>query len=597
MKKTIVLLTLLPLAFLPFSTPALDWEHYNHNPNFKPAILPNGAVANMDALQKGANIMRTADELKAVKIIDNVWFFHGEFYAPVVIETDEGLLVFSTGEHAEDGTNFRKAIREQISNKPVIGVFYDHAHYPKGTRTLLDGDEAIIVAHPDSNTILSATGAGLSDPNIGEMGPSLDARAAIHFGAFAPKDGPDAMAAPLALEFGHENAWMPATKTLEHGESMTIAGLEIQAFHANTDSADSLTFWIPELKLVIDNVVWPAVNTYTLRGDSYRPPEFWMDSLRQIRDLYPEIVLNVGAGAKELVGKENIQKTVTSLGDSMAFIYDQSIRLTNMGVHPAELKHYIKMPDSLLASDYVNEVYGQWDTFPQAFPTWNAGWFSGYAEDIHALPKPVYSAKFVELAGGDKQVMTKFKQAFADGKYLWAKELATNLYYADPSNKEKRQALADTFRKLGQYSAGSIVRNFYLAGAISLEGNNDVTLGGVQTEDWVKADTMRAVNYLRTRINPEKSIGVDGVLVFNIDGNVSALSIRNSIAEFIADADKLKNADATISISADIFAKYYRGEVDADALITEGNTDALALISVFDTYRHVPMYPSSFNIK
>ncbi len=46
------------------------------------------------------------------------------------------------------------------------------------------------------------------------------------------------------------------------------------------------------------------------------------------------------------------------------------------------------------------------------------------------------------------------------GEDLWAKELATQLYYSDQGNKRNRQDLADVFRKLGQYSPGSIVRKY-----------------------------------------------------------------------------------------------------------------------------------------
>jgi hypothetical protein len=82
----------------------------------------------------------------------------GYFYGPVIIERPNGLLVFSSGGNEEDGKLFRSIIRRDVSNKPVIALFYDHAHYAKGARTLLDGDEAMVVAHPDSKPHRAAIG-------------------------------------------------------------------------------------------------------------------------------------------------------------------------------------------------------------------------------------------------------------------------------------------------------------------------------------------------------------------------------------------------------------------------------------------------------
>ena len=70
-----------------------------------------------------------------------------------------------------------------------------------------------------------------------------------------------------------------------------------------------------------------------------------------------------------------------------------------------EIRHQIRLPDSLLESPYNNEAYGQFDTFPQANPIYNHGWFSGYVEDIHSLPRAVKADYLLELAGGADKVL------------------------------------------------------------------------------------------------------------------------------------------------------------------------------------------------
>ncbi|KGY14009.1 hypothetical protein NM22_00685 [Vibrio tubiashii] len=590
MKKTLIATA---VATLSFSTIAsVDYTQYNGNPN-NPAVvtLENGAVANVASMAKIPPVSRMEGEISHETVRENVWFIWGDLYAPVVIETEEGLIVFSTGEHAGDGTRYREYIRENLSTKPVIAVMVDHNHYALGTRTLLDGDDAIIVAHPDMNDIMAArTGGGQANALIDEMQPHLESRARIHYGNHNPQSGPDAPLSPMSVVLGHESGFMPATHELDHGESITIGGLEIVAYHHITDTKDTLTFHIPEYDMIVDNVVWPSSNMYTLRGDAYRDPATWTNALKEIRDLEPEIVLTVGAGARALKGKENIRNHINAVMDARIYTYDQAIRLTNKGVPADQLKHYMPLPKSLMSNAYVNNAYGSFETFPEAFPTQNHGYFSGNPDDIHNLPKPVHASYMIKLAGGVEQTYKAWQQAMENGEYLWAKELSAALYYNAPANETARQAHADTLRKLAQHAESFIVRNFYVAGALSLEGDSSITLSGTPSKSWVCSETETAVNYLRTRLNPTKAEGKTGKLIFDVDGHQYGLEIRNSIAEFSTAPDY--SDAAVIKVSAEQFSRYYVGELTASD-IAKGQ--ALELLNLFDEFQSIPLYPTSFN--
>lgn len=585
------------LGLLSFSSQAQIWRWYDENPDYKPNVLRNGSMANFSSWTKALPVTRLDSQApRAVPVAEKVWMIYGIFYGPVIIETPKGLLVFSSGENDEDGRNFRAIIRRDVSTKPIIALFYDHAHYAKGAQTLLDGDPAMIVAHPDSNRIMQDSGF-LANPYIPEMLPTLDGRARIHFATDLPASGVDAKLGSVTLDLGKKSAWMPATKTLADGERMSIDGVEIQAFHAVTDTEDTLTFWLPQRKIVVDNVMWPTVpNLYTLRGDRYRDPALWISAIKKIRDLEPEIVLDVGGGAKPLVGKDNIRETTNAVIDATSFIYDQTIRLTNQGMRMQELRHHIVMPESLLKHPYVNEAYGQFDTWPEAIAAHNHGWFSGHAEDLHALPRAEESKRWIALAGGEPAVLKAFTTAMEKKHYLWAKALAVALYDMAPDNKTYRQNLANVFRALGQYSPGSISRHFYTAGARSLEGELTHTLGAVQDAEWVTANPPRAIDHLRTRLNPHKALHQEGVLEFALGAQRMALHVRNATAEFVANPQThYRKADAVIRTSPEQFARYFRGELRAAELVKAAGADqkAAALLSLFDEYRMRPLYAAS----
>ncbi|MGI9276168.1 MAG: alkyl sulfatase dimerization domain-containing protein [Endozoicomonas sp.] len=588
MKKTLLAIALSAAAI--GAQASVTWEHYNANPDAESVItMPNGAVGDIAAISKASEVMRITAEISHEQITDNVWLLNGPAYAPVIIELEDGLIVAPTGEHAGDGELFRSYIREHISSKPVIGVIYDHNHYVAGTETLLDGDDAVIVAHPNLNNIIRArSGDGQANAVIDEMQPHLASRAMIHYGNHNPASGKDAPMLPFKVELGHESAWVPANKTVEDGESFTIGGLEFVAYHHETDTKDNITLYIPEYKMVLSNVVWPVTNMYTMRGDAYRDPATWSDALRDIRDLEPEYVLEIGGGATTLVGKENIRDTVNSLLDARNFTFDQAIRLTNLGVSADQMKHYMALPETLVQHPYVNNVYGQFETFAEAFPVQNHGYFSGQPHQMHNLPSQEQAKHMIELAGGVEATYKAWQKAMDKGEYLWAKDLGTALYYNAPANTVARQALADTLRKLGQYSEGLIARNFYIAGARSLEGKTEPSLSGTQSANWVASNPSQAVYYMRTKISPSRATGINDTLNFEIDGERFSLEIRNSVAELLS--TPATNGEV-IKVSSEDFGRYYAGELKAKD-IAEGK--ALELLNVFDEYEHIPMYPTSF---
>ena len=81
-------------------------------------------------------------------------------------------------------------------------------------------------------------------------------------------------------------------------------------------------------------------------------------------------------------------------------------------------------------------------------------------------------------------------------------------------------------------------------------GDERFTLSRVQDADWIEEDFARAIDHLRTRINPRRAEGIDGVLQFEVDGTTAALHIRNSIAEFVpTPGEHYRAPDARIRVS------------------------------------------------
>ncbi|MGL6260973.1 alkyl sulfatase dimerization domain-containing protein [Vibrio sp. WXL103] len=587
MKKNILALAISALSF--GVSAGVDYTHYNGSPTpaGSPVTLPNGIVANIEDVTGFFEIGKVSEQLRHEEVIPGVYQMFGPFYAPVVMELEEGLIVWNTGESAADGTAFRDYIREHISTKPVIAVTYDHSHYQYGTRTLLDGDEAIIIGHEIANELEATKGEGaIAATPIPELLNTLNARAKNQFGINISAEHNPADMSPTGMEHViKESAFMEVTHPLGHGDSITVGGLEIIGYHAITDAVDTVTYYIPEYDMVIDNVVMASQNSYTLRGDQYRSPTQWIGDLKLIRDLEPEILMTSGAGSKPMHGKEQIRTTIEAVMDSMQFTYDQAIRHTNNGVRPDQLKHVIKAPQSLKEHPYVNNMYGQREHFYEATPAINAGWFSGYAEDMHNLPNNVLAANMISLIGEDG-LKEEYKRAYAAGEFLWAKELAVLMYHNDPADEVARQNLASTFRELGRLSPGIIARNMYMSAAQSLEGNQAVTMTEVQSAEWASNDVATAVDYMRVRIVPEKASGVSGFFVLDIDGEQYGYDIRNGVAEYVPDvASNYRPANETLKLTSAQFGQYYAGELKASEIAADDS-----MLHLFEEFAVRPMY-------
>lgn len=59
--------------------------------------------------------------------------------ACIVVEAEDGLIVFDTGDTKKDGEKLLKAIRS-FSKKPIKAIVYGHTHYPFGAGVMAEGN-------------------------------------------------------------------------------------------------------------------------------------------------------------------------------------------------------------------------------------------------------------------------------------------------------------------------------------------------------------------------------------------------------------------------------------------------------------------------
>lgn len=507
----------------------------------------------------------------------------------LMVEAPEGLIVFDTGDDLEDGERALAEFRK-ISSAPIKAIVYSHNHYAHGAQAFLkDSPEAIVIGHHEINHHLADIASGFSTGGeFPEAVPALTARYERQFALNLPPSGPDTgLAAVIAAHKPRGTAL--ATHLVTDGQEMVVAGLRMQFFTAHfSDSEDTLTAWMPDLRLVYNNFFWPGLfNFYTLRGDVFRDPRAWRDGLRKIRALEPELLVNTHA--LPVTGQAEVRRSLELYMDAISFLIDQSVRGINKGLGPEQLKEFVRLPPHL--RDFANnsESYSEFFYFPPYLYQHVLGWFDGDAASIHRMQPDEEGRRIVAGFGGPQRVLDMHAKAMAENDLIWASRLGGWLLAVDAEDDRHRQAQADALRQIAYRSPGTIPRHFCLTKVMELERKIKpihAVLPGVQAI--TAAAPGRFIDHQRIRLVPERALDVQQTLAFEISdkGARVALEVRRGVCDYVAEPAA---GGLTLRLDHATWAAIYIGELTPAQALEQGRAQAsdaqavLAFFALFDT--------------
>lgn len=564
---------------------------YMGREDVKTITAPNGAVADAGFAQ---TLQLIYPQPTIEKTADGIWVLGGySITNVVVIESDEGLIVIDTGDSKEEGIKLREVIRENISKKPIIAAIYTHSHYCMGTGVMVDDPKtAMIIGHKRLNeTVQNNFMSGGAIAQIPELGPVLTARQLIQFSNFLPDTGADGL---LGQRYRiKENAYLPANKIVEDGEIVEIGGIAFQFFTEYRSDDFNLTIWLPEQKVVMNNLYWPGTpNLYSIRGASYRDPREWRNGLQVIRDLKPEIMMSTHA--KTVKGSKEVFESISNYMDMVTLVYDQSLRGILHGLGPDELRYFVYQPKHLAAFPNNAQAYGEVPWFTPAVFYHQMGWFDRNLSTLHKLPPVEGAQRTVALMGGRKKVLQAAKTAFAKRELAWSAQLGNYLFTIDSKDTDARKLLADVYRAMGQTSLSVIGRSFFLSEARALEGEVQIPRVVPPKPDIIAAKPTFFVDMYRVRIDPKKSENTEKMLVFNFSNGTSAgLHVRRGIAEFVPNPAKhYRPADLAFTVDTKTWADLYLNASTLDEAAKSGGVkmtkgsleDLKAIMDFFDKF-------------
>ncbi len=235
--------------------------------------------------------------------------------------------------------------------------------------------------------------------------------------------------------------------TFDERLELDADGLHLELIAAVGETIDSAIVWLPERRTaLISNLFGPLFphfpNLNTLRGDRYRFVEPYLESVRTVRALRPEMLIT---GRHEpIVGADLIDASLARLGDAVEYVHQQALEGFNAGTDVWTLMEQIRLPAELR----VGEGYGKVSWAVRTLWESYVGWFK--LQSTTEMYPDCSMAAMAELldAAGVAAVLERAEAALARGDAVVAIRLGEVVATASPDEPRLAALMADAHRHL-----------------------------------------------------------------------------------------------------------------------------------------------------
>lgn len=521
---------------------------------------------------------------------DHAWCLVGNGLSnQVFVEGPEGIIAIDTGESIEEMASALAELR-RVNTKPVVAVIYSHFHYVSGTRAL----EKDAGTRLGNIPIWSHKGVVPNRQRVsGEFSPNASRGIVHQFGVLLPASGEDAL---LHVGLGNffrnpdhapfTEGFVPPTHTFDAPTRVQLAGLEVELTPAPSDSNDSASIWFPQLKLAVNNLVWPCLfNVYPIRGEPYRDPTVLLAGIDHLRSLPIEHL--VATHGVPISGQAHIGADLTDYRDSIQFLWDQTVRGLNLGLTGSEIAHFVKMPERFGRNYLTRQMYGLAEHHLRQIRNGLVGWFDGDESTLFALPTGERAARLIQGFGGRDTVRRQAREAIAANDLRWALELSSWLVRAvevgttastatapmTPVAKvgdEDHRLMGEVLRHIAQRTTAQNLRNWCLTRALEVEGKLDIARfrqHRFRLDDILASPSAVYVSALRVLVDPQRADGVEDELAWVFDdGSTCGLQIRSQVAVPTTGAQ----ANLRLELSRETWARWLSGKATFNDSLASG---------------------------
>jgi len=490
----------------------------------------------------------------------------------VLLEGDDGVVVFDVGDSYEHGKAMLAALRE-YTDKPIKAIVYSHFHFDHvfGSKAWTEA------ADPDVQIIAHESTVRYFDERVSALAPR---RLSMQFGMHLDEtcevgDGP-LCSGVHGIQFprvgsakGHKRHVIYPNRTFRDRLVLDIAGLSIELIHSPSETPDNILLWLPEKRTVLtgDSLTPTLPPIFTARGQRVRDPDGYLQSLDTMLALQPEHVVPSHGPA---FSGQSAREVLVNYRDAVAFMYHQTVRLINQGMGPEEIATTLRLPSHLADDPLLGQWYNDLQTDIRGIYSYLVGHYHDVAEMPVLSPREA-DFNMIALAGGPVPYFQKLEEAYDRGDYVWVARAASHLIRTQPDNQKIKDLKASALRMLAARTQAGSHRHFYLQHAAALEGLIDIPVAARFTADDVSTVPVAAlVRQLPFRLNADKAIAETGHFSIAIsDSNERfVVELRKGVAQVLpAPGDET----AEISMDSESFRLFYVGMLSLETGFAEGN--------------------------
>jgi alkyl sulfatase BDS1-like metallo-beta-lactamase superfamily hydrolase len=492
------------------------------------------------------------------KVTDRVHQLRGfDVSNMTIIEGDTGLIVIDPLISTEVAKAALELYRKHVSHKPVVAVIYTHSHIDHfgGVRGVVNSDDVA------AGRVTIWAPAGFMAAAVGEnviAGNAMLRRALFQFGAMLPRGERGQIDTGLGKSVsGGTVTLIPPTNLVEKPiESHRIDGVEIVfELTPEAEAPAEMIMYYPQFRVL--NMAEIATqnfhNLLPMRGALVRDSLSWSKYIGGALRRY-------GASSDVLIAQHNwpvwtgerVRDFLRKQRDAYKFVHDQTVRLMNYGYVGAEIAEMVKLPASLNQEWSAHSFYGNLKHNVRAIYQRYLGHYDGNPANLDALPPAEFARKSVEYMGGAESALKKTREDYARAEYRWVAQVASQLVFADPANREARELAADAFEQLGYQSESATARNAYLQGASELRnGVPNLGRGSGTSPDIVRSLPLDMYfDFMGVRLNSDKAAGKTIVLNWRFTDTKQnyVLNLDNSALTYVEDS-QADEADATVTLT------------------------------------------------
>lgn len=403
-------------------------------------------VARLVASRPDFSAVRPASQPQATRINDFTWMSPGLSNA-YLLTTGAGRIVINTGMGFEAPVHRRNFDAVHPGPTPYVVLTQGHVDHVGGVKLFREPGTRLIAQR--NNAACQADDARIAAVRSRQAG--------IWFRAVFAEVAKNAAAGNVAAA---QDVPVPDI-TFEDSLPLRVGDLQLELLSTpGGETIDSAVVWLPQHGILFSgNVFGPLFphfpNFNTIRGDRYRFVEPYLESLRRIRALEPELL--VTGHFEPVAGRALIRACLDRLEAAVDFVHRETLRRINAGEDIWTVMRTLALPPGL----QVGQGYGKVSWAVRTIWESYMGWFKGdLTSELYPTRPQAVHGELVALAGIGA-VIALGRRKLQGGDPEGAMLVAEAALAHDPRDAAALELARDANRALLERSGGG---NFWEAG-------------------------------------------------------------------------------------------------------------------------------------